>query len=128
MEKPMIVRHRPARQFANGLIAIVVLLTMPRFIRAADISAKVADQPEARVFTDSAGTKMPYLLLKPKGFEPTKAYPLVLFYRERGDDNHSQWRNGVEVFQLRENREKFPCFVIAPQCPVKKQWVNVPWG
>jgi predicted peptidase len=132
MEKRMIVRPRPARQFANGLFVIVVLLVMPRFIRAADASAKsAADQPEARVFTDSAGAKMPYLLLKPKGFELNKAYPLVLFYHgagERGDDNHSQWRNGVEVFQRPENREKFPCFVVAPQCPVKKQWVNVPWG
>ncbi|HET6250126.1 MAG TPA: dienelactone hydrolase family protein, partial [Tepidisphaeraceae bacterium] len=47
---------------------------------------------------------------------------------ERGDDNKSQWKNGVEVFQKPENREKYACFVVAPQCPKDKQWVNVPWG
>src|SRR5207302_1368400 len=70
-------------------------------------------------------------LLKPRDFDPQKKYPLVLFYHgagERGADNRIQWRNGVEVFQKPENREKFPCFVIAPQCPTGKQWVNVPWG
>jgi len=89
------------------------------------------DTPQPRTFTAADGKTLPYLLLKPKDFGPAKNYPLVMFYHgagERGDDNKSQWKNGVEVFQAPENRAKFPCFVIAPQCPKDKQWVNVPWG
>lgn len=109
-----------------GLAAVLMLASPAR----ADVQAG-RDQPEPRVFTDGDGATMPYLLLKPRDYDPQKHYPLVLFYHgagERGADNHVQWRNGVEIFQKAENREKFPCFVIAPQCPAGKQWVNVPWG
>jgi predicted peptidase len=87
--------------------------------------------PESRVFTELGGNSLPYLLLKPRGYEPATQYPLVLFYHgagERGNDNQSQWKNGVEIFSSPENRGKFPCFVIAPQCPQDKQWVDVPWA
>ena len=97
--------------------------------RAADDKA-ASDQPEARVYTNADGGKLPYLLLKPRNYDPGKHYPLVMFYHgagERGDDNHNQWKNGVQVFSFPENREKFPCFVIAPQCPNEKKWVDVAW-
>ena len=32
-----------------------------------------------------------------------------------------------ELMAKAENRKKFPCFLIAPQCRPEKQWVNVPW-
>ncbi len=95
-----------------------------------DNGAKV-DAPEARIYTAADGATMPYLLLKPESYDPQKQYPLVIFYHgagERGDDNHIQWRNGIEVFQKPDNRQAHPCFVIAPQCPREKQWVNVPWS
>jgi predicted peptidase len=79
---------------------------------------------------EANGSKLPYLLLKPSNYDAQKKYPLVMFYHgagERGDDNKSQWRNGVEVFAKPENQAKYPCFVIAPQCPKNRQWVNVPW-
>lgn len=99
--------------------------------KKAAVQKPQADAPEPRVFTGDDGNKLPYLLLKPAGYDPAKKYPLVLFYHgagERGDDNRSQWKNGVPVFQSPENREKYPCFVVAPQCPAGKQWVDVPWG
>jgi predicted peptidase len=95
-------------------------------------STKPADDaPQPLTFAATDGKTLPYLLLKPKNFDPAKKYPLVMFYHgagERGDDNKSQWKNGIEVFQTPENRTKFPCFIVAPQCPKDKQWVNVPWG
>src|SRR5262245_9227645 len=30
-------------------------------------------------------------------------------------------------FAKDENREKYPCFVVAPQCPEGEQWVEVDW-
>src|SRR5665213_256591 len=113
--------------------ALAAIFTLTSLANAADSSPakSTTDQPEARVFTDAAGASLPYLLLKPKDYDPAKHYPILMFYHgagERGDDNHKQWRNGVEVFQTPENREKYPCFIIAPQCPVDKKWVNVDWS
>jgi predicted peptidase len=88
-------------------------------------------EPEPRLFQAAGGGVLPYLLLKPARIEPGRTYPLVLFYHgsgQRGDDNRSQWKHGVDVFRQPENRRKYPCFVAAPQCPLERQWVDVPWS
>ena len=74
---------------------------------------------------------MPYRLLKPEFYDPGKAYPLVLFLHgswERGSDNERQLVNGVEVFAQPENREKFPCFVVVPQCPSQSETEPFGWA
>lgn len=89
------------------------------------------DRYEARTFTDGAGKKLHYRLLRPKGYDPQKAYPLVLFLHgagERGDDNQKQLIHGMNEFAADEIMEKYPAFVIAPQCPEGKQWVDVSWS
>ncbi|MEA3188618.1 MAG: hypothetical protein QOD99_2448 [Chthoniobacter sp.] len=91
--------------------------------------ANVAAAFEARTFRDRDGKTMPYRLLKPEVYRPEKAYPLVLFLHgsnERGNDNEAQLRNAVDTFAQSENRLKFPCFVVAPQCPAQKE--SEPWG
>lgn len=87
--------------------------------------------PEARLFQNAAGKKLPYRLLRPADGAGRQSSPLVLFYHgagERGEDNAVQWRNGVEVFQQPGHRQTFPCYVVAPQCPAGQQWVNVAWS
>jgi predicted peptidase len=57
--------------------------------------------------------------------------PLVVFLHgagERGADNERQLRHGIPQFAARANREKFPCFLIAPQCPLNQRWVEVDWS
>lgn len=54
--------------------------------------------------------------------------PLVIFLHgagERGNDNEKQLRNGVRNFVSPENQKKYPCFVLAPQCPIGQRWVEV---
>lgn len=54
--------------------------------------------------------------------------PLVVFLHgsgERGNDNEKQLKNGVRNFVSVENQKKFPCFVLAPQCPLGQRWVEV---
>lgn len=58
-------------------------------------------------------------------------YPLVIFLHgagERGNDNEKQLKHGVKIFTKPKNLIKYPCFVIAPQCPVGKRWVEVSWS
>jgi predicted peptidase len=65
-----------------------------------------------------------YRLLKPAAIEPGKRYPVLLFLHgagERGDDNRSQLQYLPEWMTRGEWREKYPCYLVAPQCP-KDQW------
>jgi len=89
------------------------------------------DLYEKSTYTDAAGKKLPYRILKPAKIAPGKSYPLVLFLHgagERGDDNIKQLAHGAVDFANAAKRDKYPCFVIFPQCPVKLRWVEVSWG
>jgi predicted peptidase len=84
------------------------------------------DAYEAKVYENAHGEKLPYRLLKPEKIEPGKRYPLVLFLHglgERGTDNVRQLLWGAGEFAKPENRRKYPCFVVAPQCPPTGLWM-----
>ena len=92
------------------------------------LDAKVAFEPF--VYESPSGEKLPYRLMKPKDYDANKKYPLVIFMHgagERGTDNLVQLVHGMNDFSKDENREKYPCFVLAPQCAVGKRWVEVEW-
>jgi predicted peptidase len=91
----------------------------------------LADDFQARIYTNSTGDTLPYRLLVPKNYDASKQYPLVLFLHgagSRGTDNQAQLKNGAWRFDTPEDREQFPCFVIVPQCPKNEQWVDMPWN
>jgi predicted peptidase len=79
-----------------------------------------------------AGGTLAYRLLTPDGYDPKAdaTYPLVLFLHgagERGTDNVAQLKwGGVQLATQLQAAAK--CFVVAPQCPPGKQWVNTPWA
>jgi len=84
---------------------------------------------EARVFKSGDGS-LPYRLLRPKDYDANQRYPLVIFYHgagECGDDNVKQLVHGMNDFASDDVMEKYPCFVVAPQCPDGVQWVDTPW-
>jgi predicted peptidase len=86
---------------------------------------------EKRTFREGKAA-LPYRLLKPDGYavEGKKRFPLVVFLHgagERGDDNDKQLVHGVADFASEANRKKHPCFLIAPQCPDDRRWVEVDW-
>ncbi len=86
---------------------------------------------EAVVFKGKDGKTLPYRLMKPENFDPAIKYPLVLFLHgadERGTDNKKQTIHGVPQLASKENREKYPCFLIAPQCPENSKWADVDWA
>ncbi len=94
----------------------------------ASLAISRADDYEARVFTGADGAKLPYRLLTPLHYDKAQKYPLVVFLHgagERGDDNAAQTKHGASVFAKPENREKYPAFVLAPQCPKEQTWSAV---
>jgi predicted peptidase len=114
------------------LIPLLAMLFATGFVMSDSLSAADhRDRFEARTFEGDAGKKLNYRLLLPKGYDPKKAYPLVLFLHgagERGSDNKIQLVHGMNEFASDEIMEKHPAFVVAPQCPEGKQWVDVPWS
>ena len=87
---------------------------------------------EERTVSDGQGNSLPYRLLLPANYDPNgrQRYPVVLFLHgagERGSDNQAQLRHGALEFATAERREKYPCYVIVPQCPKDQKWVDVDW-
>jgi predicted peptidase len=71
-------------------------------------------------FMGTAKLRMPYRLFVPRESNSSAKCPLVLFFHgsgERGDDNEKQLLYGVERFAKSDSQSRYPCFVLAPQCP-----------
>jgi predicted peptidase len=114
----------PLKRFLLALAAVFGLVDADR-LAAADLPL------EKRTFTDGKGKFLRYRLLKPEDYDPKKSYPLVLFLHgagERGTDNDKQLVHGVPEFVKPAIRKRYPCFLIAPQCPANMKWVDVDWS
>ncbi|HEV7281895.1 MAG TPA: PHB depolymerase family esterase [Pirellulaceae bacterium] len=115
----------------NGrLLALLVTLAMTE-LSAALLYAQTspADALSAETFKSEEGQTLNYRLLVPPKIEEGKKYPLVVFLHgagERGSDNAAQMKHGVTDFV--RNQSEYPCFLIAPQCPEGKKWVEVNWS
>jgi len=90
---------------------------------------------QRNIYQDATGNKLPYQFMLPwkssaPGSEsaipnPAPKYPLVLFLHgsgERGTQNHEQMRNGVHAFCEKWVREKYPHYLLVPQCPPEVRW------
>lgn len=85
---------------------------------------------EAKTFRSADGGQLSYRIMAPPQIEPGEKYPLVLFLHgagERGDDNQKQLVHAAADFARADRREKYPAFVIFPQCPTGHRWVESPW-
>ncbi len=86
---------------------------------------------EPRQYTGTSGHTLNYRLLKPSPYNADLKYPLVIFLHgagERGSDNTAQLVHGMAEFCKTKWRQKYPCYVIAPQCPEGQKWVEVDWA
>lgn len=73
------------------------------------------------------GDTLPYRILFPQNFDPTKKYPLILVLHgagERGNNNESQLLYGTKLFLKDTIREKYAAIVIYPQCPANGWWAD----
>lgn len=76
------------------------------------------------------GYKLLYRLHEPAKCESGRRYPLVLFLHgagERGNDNTKTLVHGV-VPICKYAMKHGDAFVVAPQCPAGKKWVNQDWS
>lgn len=109
-----------------------VLLSMSRRLRftlctllCIALSVNAQNEYERNVFVPSQGDSLPYRLLRPEMEKAGEKYPLVLFLHgggERGNDNDKQLVHGGQMFLNPVNREKYPAYVLIPQCPTDGYW------
>ena len=72
-----------------------------------------------------------YLVLPPTKVEAGKQYPLVLFLHgagERGKDPQKLLPHFPTQMAKPEWREKFPCYLVVPQCRDGVMWIHAAWS
>ena len=93
-----------------------------------DLAAFAARTTAGSVAVD--GHSYPYRLLEPPTELLDVPRPLLVFLHgagERGDDNVQQLRWLPERFADEARMARWPCFVLAVQCPRDETWSDVPW-
>lgn len=93
-----------------------------------DAAATDTNEFLPRIYTNAAGRTLPYRLLKPKHFQAGQAYPIILYLHgaaARGDDNLKPLEWGPLLFLEPPLRDKHDFFLVAPQCPRDKGWVEL---
>ena len=101
------VKHRPSRQ---SLALFEASLNH-------SISTEVAKR-----------SALPYRLMSSAKTKSGERYPLVVFLHgagEKGDDNQAQLLGLPEQMAEAGWRKRFPCFLLAPQCPTQSYWTNL---
>lgn len=74
------------------------------------------------------GQALPCATWLPAGYDPARAWPLVVFLHgkgERGSDGWAPTTVGLGP-ALRDHPERWPCVVVFPQCPADRQWIDAP--
>jgi predicted peptidase len=96
-------------------------------------NAEVIKDPTA-IFERHKFRALPYRFLRPQSMPKLTAdkerFPLVIFLHgsgERGNDNEAQLKNGVLGFTEGDRLQRYPCYLLAPQCPAGQGWAPLDW-
>src|SRR5687768_2451981 len=94
----------------------LIVLTFIGFYTALGQSTDLFD----KLIFKKGDQSLPYRLLKPVNPQALERFPLIIFLHgsgERGTDNEAQIKHIKNLFLDTKNRGKYPCYVLAPQCP-----------
>ncbi|MDB5137841.1 MAG: prolyl oligopeptidase family serine peptidase [Mucilaginibacter sp.] len=111
---------RAIKLFLRGMLGLC--LAFPFLSQAQNLSS--FDRGSYIIKSDT----IPYRILFPQNFDPTKKYALILVLHgagERGNNNEAQLAYGPKLFLNDTIRAKYPAIVVYPQCPANSYWSNV---
>jgi predicted peptidase len=99
-------------------------------ILAACFPAAPADTNEFLpfVYTNAARRTLPYRLLLPRGYDPARAYPVILYLHgaaARGTDTLKPLEWGPMLFLEGDLRKKHDFFLAVPQCSLSTGWQEI---
>ncbi len=115
----------------KATLSLVVTLLVCGAVAAP--GAVTLDSFAAKTYRSPAGGELRYREFSPN-IEAGKKYPLILFLHGaggRGNDNRRQLTDAGFCPGLLKHAsidDRRPCFMIAPQVPRGKRWVEVHWG
>ncbi len=105
------------------LLAAVTLVGAAGAVTAADLPANFA----AREFANADGTKSPYVVYVPPGYDGKTAVPVVLFLHGSGESKGGAKQpieQGLGNGHITKRAKTFPAIVVIPQCENRRTgWV-----
>jgi predicted peptidase len=115
---------------------LISSLTVPKKLRSLLLAALVATvscrtMPEQGFLIRSLslrGRTYPYSVYVPRGFDPSRRWPVILFLHgsgERGSDGVRSTQIGVAA-AIRAHPEWVPAVVVFPQAPAETRWLDDP--
>lgn len=107
------------------VIVLILVSMLALSAEAAPKKRRVPNLPERilKVYEPAEYKGMPYRLMKPTDFDPSKTYPLVLSLHGaggKGTDNLNSLKIWTQYLAEDGLRKKHPCFVLVPQ--MAKGW------
>lgn len=116
----------PAPPAASGDAAAAAAAEAPL-----DPSAIPCSIGSVAVRRGDAVMRLPYRLVAPATVADGTSYPLVVFLHgagERGDDGVPALRHFADRMATPSMRSRFPCYILAVQCPKEHRWVDADWS
>jgi len=80
-------------------------------------------------FKDSKGTLLRYAILKPAKIKDETKYPLIVSLHGSGGRGNEKWQGNCAANRALgkpENRQKYPCYIIAPTVDRNQRWSGAP--
>ncbi|MFM8291968.1 MAG: dienelactone hydrolase family protein [Planctomycetia bacterium] len=111
------------------LVCLGVLLVTP--VAAHGAVPEGFEERKVAATEDGKPVEFRYRLMRPATVAADVKYPLVLFLHgagERGSDNEKQLEYLPTWLAEDARRQKYPCFVLAPQCRTDRRWVEIDWS
>lgn len=90
------------------------------YLLATSASAAPGDWRELYQPVEKKKEGIPCRVMKPINFDAGKNYPVIVSLHGtggKGADNRTQLKNWNQQLAEKQRREKFPCYVVAPQAP-----------
>lgn len=119
-------RAVPGRRAVHGLGSLVVATFLAGLVT--ETACPSDEEPfAAHTHPLAGGQVLPYRLMSPAGHVDGPS-PLLLFLHgsgERGTDNTAQLKHVVRELATAEMRQRFPCYVLVPQCPSEQRWTGL---
>lgn len=112
-----------------GFVFVLFLLGASAF--AQDATPGIWNKRALKDTSEKLPAGLPYRLWVPNDYDATKQYPLIVYLHgagERGTDNEKHIAKNGAPKLAGELQQKQACFVLAPQVPDGKRWVEVNWG
>jgi predicted peptidase len=96
----------------------------------APLTPSALDQERFAKLTYVKGSDtLQYRLAYPIDYDARKKYPLLLYLHgngERGSDNQTPLLRVPAALISATGLQRYPCFMLVPQCPKKQVWVDFP--